>query len=182
MTAKKAKKPVEDTVDRGFVYADFLPAGHHQFILYDITSDTFWMHDFFLDMSETEILLSIPPKVGPPPPKPPPRVVPNVWRPWINNKKEILETIYDNDQKRKNGNTGKKFFEPEEVLPSGEVKKCHEALEKHYEIILTMYKHMQAGSKNYPEVNYKDLYKFFFKLQLGDDFGEGFDELAVCGT
>ena len=70
LAAKKAKKPVEDPVDRGFVYADFLPAGHHQFILYDITLDSFWMHDFFLDMSKSEHILSIPPKAGPPPPKP----------------------------------------------------------------------------------------------------------------
>ena len=42
-----------------------------------------------------------------------------------------------------------------------------------------MFKHMQVGSKSYPEVNFKDLLNFFMKLQSSADFGEGEDELGA---
>lgn len=34
---------------RQVIYAEFLPAGHHEFMIYEPSKDSFWMHDFFLE-------------------------------------------------------------------------------------------------------------------------------------
>ena len=41
--------------ERPFIYSEFLPAGHHQFVIYDPEHDQFYMHDFFLDINKEEI-------------------------------------------------------------------------------------------------------------------------------
>jgi hypothetical protein len=57
------------------------------------------------------------------------------------------------------------MFEPEEVIKDkSELKDAHEHFRMYYKIIVSMYKHMQIGSKSYPQINIKDLNKFFFNI------------------
>ena len=59
---------------RQVIYAEFLPAGHHEFMIYEPSKDSFWMHDFFLEQTEVDIIPQVAPQAE--------KLYPNVWKPW----------------------------------------------------------------------------------------------------
>lgn len=42
-----------------FIYSEFLPAGHHIFIIFDPDTDKFWTSDFFLDFNSQEVTYTV---------------------------------------------------------------------------------------------------------------------------
>ena len=69
-------KMEEQGPGKQFIYAEFLPAGYHEFMIYEQSTDTFLMHEFFLDMSKEEIIPQVSPEAEVF------KVYPSVWKPW----------------------------------------------------------------------------------------------------
>ena len=91
-----------------FIYAEFLPAGYHEFMIYEQSTDTFWMHEFFVDMNKEEIIPQVSPDAEVL------KVYPNVWRPW---KSYDPKEIFQMDVKASKGNNKDKvYFQPLKII------------------------------------------------------------------
>lgn len=75
--------------DQHFIYCEYLPAGHHQFIIYDPLSDEFFTHDFILGMNSKDVFTDFPRKE-----EPEIRERPQVWSQWHENTEKDIEAMY----------------------------------------------------------------------------------------
>ena len=83
-----------------FVYAAYLPAGHHQFIIYNPLDDTFWTHDFVLELNKRELFTDFPRNKehlgnGK-------KSYVDTWRYWEIDAKEDFDHMFLMDQSQKN--------------------------------------------------------------------------------
>jgi hypothetical protein len=64
-------------------------------MIYEQSTDTFWTHDFFLDLKEKDIITDYTPEPG---------IIlktyPNVWKNWKADTSEHLDDMYEIDVKR----------------------------------------------------------------------------------
>ena len=91
-------------------------------MIYEQSTDTFWTHDFFLDLRDRDI---VPTESSEAESEIVMKRYPNVWRDWIFDTPERLETMYDKDIKRevkmqRSKNNGQLYFQPYRILKDEE--------------------------------------------------------------
>ena len=94
-----------------------MPAGHHQFVIYDRFTDKFWICDFFLDLNHQEMLPLAPHRTKSVNPAAAVGITPNVWRPWIEDTSADYAKMLQRDSVRVHEDKGCKYFDLAAILP-----------------------------------------------------------------
>ena len=123
-----------------FMYANYLPPGHHQFLIYCPLTHRAFCKDIVIDLSECDPFPEFPEKYRPPVPvKRPTRQ--NVWRTWRIDNEKNLSMAYLNDMIRPDG--GSFVRDPEDLL------KCNKLIIKNFTMIQIVFMEIIANSPTF---------------------------------
>ena len=157
------KSPEDDTseelnvVKDYYVFADYLSAGHHTFIVFNQFDNCFYTFDMVVDFNTKDLFTDFPDR-GREPVKLKDRSFEDFWRHWEGNTPEAIQKMLENDK-------GRDSFDFSEFLGPKIAQQMKQddfkvVLEQNYAKILTAFNHLAGQSPNYPRVSVSEVKDF----------------------
>jgi hypothetical protein len=149
-------QPYEAADQNCFVYAKFLEAGYHQFLIYDPLLDKAFCKDLIVQPNQFMMFPELPKQM---PALIPSKRLKSVWVKWQHDTAELKAQAFGYDiGPRKVGGVTVNYFDPAKFIKiPADVEACEQILKSHFKVLSVIFSEMITNSGKHPQV---DVYEF----------------------